>query len=242
MKFKLLIILLFFSSCASQLNQKYERASFTSKGFVYIYNHNDYNRKLISRKYDNKLILASHSKLKSGTYIKITNPTNNKSIKVKTKYKTNYPNFYKLLITQNLAENLDLDSEFPYLEIQEIKKNKSFIAKKAETFNEEKQIHNSAPIEKVNISNIGKIKIKKRINKKFSILVANFYSLETAKLLKKRLINETNILKKNIIINTQKKNNYKLIVGPYNSINLLKNDYIELENIGFEDLDIKLHG
>jgi len=29
-----------------------------------------------------------------------------------------------------------------------------------------------------------------------------------------------------------------IISGPYNSVNLLKNDYIKLKNFGFEELDI----
>ena len=29
-----------------------------------------------------------------------------------------------------------------------------------------------------------------------------------------------------------------VILGPYNSVNLLKNDYIKLINFGFEELDI----
>ena len=38
-----------------------------------------------------------------------------------------------------------------FIEIEQLRKNKSFIAKKAETHEQEKQIHDSAPIEKVNI-------------------------------------------------------------------------------------------
>ena len=30
----------------------------------------------------------------------------------------------------------------------------------------------------------------------------------------------------------------QVILGPYNSVNLLKNDYIKLQNFGFEELNI----
>ena len=30
----------------------------------------------------------------------------------------------------------------------------------------------------------------------------------------------------------------QVILGPYNSVNLLKNDYIKLQNLGFEELNI----
>ena len=43
------------------------------------------------------------------------------------------------------------------------------------------------------------------------------------------------------MINSNKKNNYDLLLGPYNSINSLKNDYIKVKSLGFEELDIKLH-
>ena len=38
----------------------------------------------------------------------------------------------------------------------------------------------------------------------------------------------------------RKKSNkeFEVLSGPYKSINLLKNDYIELKNFGFEELDI----
>ena len=33
----------------------------------------------------------------------------------------------------------------------------------------------------------------------------------------------------------------KVISGPYNSVNLVKNDYIKLKNYGFEELDIYIN-
>ena len=43
-----------------------------------------------------------------------------------------------------------------------------------------------------------------------------------------------------IKITDKKKGNKQidLISGPYNTINLMKNDYILLKNFGFEELDI----
>ena len=76
----------------------------------------------------------------------------------------------------------------------------------------------------------------------FNILIATFYSNETAQLLKKRIIKE---LPKydNTILKIRKKTNNKidLISGPYKTINLMKNDYILIKNFGFEELDIILN-
>ena len=33
----------------------------------------------------------------------------------------------------------------------------------------------------------------------------------------------------------------QVILGPYNSVNLLKNDYIKLQNFGFEDLNVLIN-
>ena len=61
---------------------------------------------------------------------------------------------------------MNLSLKFPFVEINEIKSNKSFVAKKAITDIDEKQIANKAPIEKININNISSEKkiIKKKQN------------------------------------------------------------------------------
>ena len=103
-----------------------------------------------------------------------------------------------------------------------------------------KKIANKAPIDKINIDNLTKVKkIKTKKPKNYSILVAEFYNLESALLLKKKLT--SNILSSNYqLIYIRKKNNksYKLLMGPYNTINKLKNDYIVLNESNFEDLEI----
>ena len=124
----------------------------------------------------------------------------------------------------------------------EVKKNKSFIAKKAKTFEEEKQLKVKAPIEKVKISNIGK-KIKKNVNKdpKFILILGNFYSLESAKLLKKRVKTESELLRnKKISIIKKNKHNFEVFLGPYKTIKMMKNDYIALKQINFEEIDVKI--
>jgi hypothetical protein len=71
------------------------------------------------------------------------------------------------------------------------------------------------------------------------ILIASFYTQKSADFLKKR-INEEIPSYDNKKLKIKKKNTkeIQLISGPYRSINLLKNDYIDLKNFGFEELDI----
>ena len=147
------------------------------------------------------------------------------------------------MISKSIADELDLSFEFPFVEINEIKSNKSFVAKKAITDSEEKKIANKAPIEQININNISKIKNKsiKKTNT-YSILVAEFYNYSSATMLKERLgsiLSSSNY--QLIYINKKSEKKYELLMGPYNTINKLKNDYIVLSDSNFEDLDIKIN-
>ena len=234
MKYKIIFFLLF-TSCVNGTYAGKNNSAYNAKGFAYIeekfFRNND------------KKILISHNKLKIGTKIRISNPTNKKFVEATIKKKINYDSFYKVLISNDIAKNLSLDLNFPYVEISEIKMNKSFIAKKAVTENIEKVIANKAPVTKINIDNLSKKNnIKKNKIKNYSILVANFYSLKSAELLKKRLIS---ILENSnyqlIYINKKDNKSYELLMGPYNTIKKLKNDYIVLNDSDFEDLDIKIN-
>ena len=141
-------------------------------------------------------------------------------------------------------KDLGLSVELPILEIIELKKNKSFIAERAKVFNEEKKIPSNAPVTSVKISNISKNKIKenKNLKDKIYIHIASFYSKNTAKFLKKRIVEELSEFNKQKLKVKQINNKEtQVISGPYTSINLLKNDYIKLKNFGFEELDIFLN-
>ena len=43
---------------------------------------------------------------------------------------------------------------------------------------------------------------------------------------------------KKLSIKKRSNKEFEVISGPYKSINLLKNDYIDIKNFGFEELDI----
>ena len=241
MKYKILSIFLLFYSCTINTTKLENRAPYTSKGFAYIYNDEDYKKKIIKGKLDNSSLQVSHATLKNNTLIKIINPITKDSLTIRNQKKIKYPDFYKILITKKVAEKLNIQSDLPLIEILEIKKNKSFIAKKAKIYSEEKKISSKAPVTSVKISNISKNQKKNITDKKneFVILIGTFYNEDTAKFLKKRINKEIpnyNIKKLQIRKESNKKIN--LISGPYNTINLMKNDYILFKNFGFEELDI----
>ena len=241
MKFKFFFIFIFILSCSSNLTTINKKKTFTSKGFALIYNEVDYDNKIIKGKMNNDIIQISHQNLKTGTLIKIINSKNKKNITLKNIKRIQYPDFYKILITEAVANKLEIDRDVPIIEIIEIKKNKSFIAEKAKIFNEEKKVTAKAPVGSVQISNISKNKIdlKKVDPDPIFIHIASFYSIDTAKLLKQRIIKElVNYDNKKLNIKKISNKETQLLSGPYTSVNLLKNDYIKLKNFGFEELNI----
>ena len=243
MKFKNIIFLfIFFTSCTTSSLKIDNKISYSSSGFAFIYSENDYKDKIINKKFDNNEFQVGHNRLKVGTFIKLTNPNNNKSLKLAVTKRVKYPDFYQVLITESLSENLELNKKIPLIEIVEINKNKSFIAGQVEISSAESTVHNTAPVTNVKIDNLSKIKTPiKRNEQKFSIILANFYSKESAITLKNSITKKLIKFDKKLKIKKIGQNDYELFTGPYNTVNSLKNDYIDLRSYGIEELEIKIY-
>ena len=241
MKFSLIFIIFFLFSCSNGTFNTNNNKSYTSKGFALIYDENDYQKKIISTKLNPNNIEIGHNQLNKNSYVVITNPINKKSLTLKVSKKVKYPDFFKVLITEKLANELNLNPKMPYIEIEKRVKNKSFVAKKAVTHSEEKNVLTKVPITKVKINDISKDSkdpLKNQYANKYSIVVGNFYSKKWAESLIDILVNE-DINKEVFKVNKLGKNNYQLLAGPYTSINTLKSDYFKLNKYGFDNLDLK---
>ncbi len=241
MKFSSIFIIFFLFSCSNGTFNTNNNKSYTSKGFALIYDENDYQNKIISTKLNPNNIEIGHNQLNKNSYVVITNPINKKSLTLKVSKKVKYPDFFKVLITEKLANELNLNPKMPYIEIEKRVKNKSFVAKKAVTHSEEKNVLTKVPITKVKINDISKDSqdpSKNQYANKYSIIVGNFYSKKWAESLIDILVNE-DINKEVFKVNKLGKNNYQLLAGPYNSINTLKSDYFKLNKYGFDNLDLK---
>ena len=241
MKFRFFFLFVLFFSCSSQLTTFNQAETYTSKGFAYIYNDNDFEQKIIKGRMNNEILQISHQNLKTGTLIKISNPKNKESLVLKNVKRIRYPEFYKILMTESVAKKLDLNLQLPIIEIIEIKKNKSFVAKKAKIYKEERKISSKAPVDSVKISNISKNKTKNltKKNENIYIHIGSFFSIDTAVFLKERIIKDVPDLdSKKLIIKKINNKETQVISGPYTSVNLVKNDYIKLKTFGFEELDI----
>ena len=240
MKFKIIFIILFLHSCsAGSLQQnKSTFIPYTSTGFALIYEEKDYTNKIVSRKLNQDELQVAHNKLKANSILTITNPENKKSLTLRVSKKLKYPDFFTVLITKKVADLLELDVNMPFVDLQQRVKNKSFVAKKAVTFSEEKIASNKAPVTKVQIRNISTQKESIKKIKKFSIIIGKFYSKGSAYYLKDRL--EKNYLEKEALkVKKLGKNKFQLSAGPYTSINTLKNTYFQLNKYGFDNLDLE---
>ena len=81
-------------------------------------------------------------------------------------------------------------------------------------------------------------KDKKKVNKKFlySIKVADFYYKDTAMLIVDKIKKETKL--KNLKIIEITKTNYRVLIGPFNDINSLKESFEKMKPLYFENLEI----
>ncbi len=214
------------------LDEKY-----SNNGFALIYNDN-----LDIKKLDNRSLNIFHKSLKNKSFVKITNPINNKSIIANVKSnKVKFSNFYNSVISTRIVESLELDINEPYVEIILISQNSTFIAKKAKTFEAEKEVAQKAPIDGIQINDLNSNNqlINKKIKPKkfsYSIKVADFYYKKTAQLMVDRIKNETSV--KNYKIIRLSETNYRVLIGPFNDIKTLKNSFEKMKSLYFENLEI----
>ena len=227
-------------SCADYKTNIQDKKYFSSFGFALIYEDSLFEEETINKKIDNNKIVIFHSYLKKNTPIKIINPVNSKLLEAKVSNQAKYPNFFNILISKKAADFLELDLNNPYVEIHEVKKNKTFVAKEGTIFEEEKNVEIKVPIKKVEISDLSTSTSSKKANKtiknKFIILIGDFYYRDSAELLKKELSKKTQIDK--FIIREVKSNKFRLLVGPFKNFSSLKSAYISLNNLEFENLNI----
>ena len=181
-----------------------------------------------------------HSLLKTNTPIKIINPANSKVVETKIYKKANYPKIFTIVVSEKIASILELDLDNPFVEVVEVKKNKTFISKKTNMFEEEKKVAEIVPVNEVEMDVLTKVevKVKKKLNKKsnFILVVSDFYYEDSAYNLMKELVKKTKI--NNISVKKINDKKYRLFAGPFKNFNALKTTYISLNKLGFENLNI----
>ena len=250
MNYKILIIIIFayfLVGCEQNKLNKIEIDKKTfdkykNSGFALIYNKELKAKKKITKKLDSRSLLIFHKNLKKNSFVKITNPTNQKTIIAEVvSNQVQFSDFYNCVISLRIAEELSLDLYEPYVDLVLISQDSSFIAKKAKTFEEEKKIAEKAPIDGIQIDNLGSENLQKNDSTKekffnYSIKIADFYYKDSAKSMSDRIISETNI--KNPIIKTLSKTKYRVLLGPFNDIKKLEESFNEIKSLDFENIEI----
>ena len=237
-----LILYLLCASCVNQpgvtnYSKKTPNTTFESKGFALVYSDNLYKEKIINKKLDNEKYLILHAFLKNRSNVKIYNPDNSKFLLAKVKHSKKIPTIFNSVITQKIANDLEIDLENPYVEISEIKKNKKFIAKKAVTYEEERSVAIKIQVDEISINEIGTT--KKKLTKKenhFIINIADFYYMDSAQKIVDKFKKEGNI--SNLKIKKISDKKFKVLSGPFVSFNAMKKTYFSLNELGFENLEI----
>ena len=249
MNFKkiLLILSVFLLSACNQFDKNNKPLVFISDqkysntGFALIYEDQLKKEKKISKKIDNRSLLIFHNKIKKNSFVKITNPVNNKSIIAEViSNNVKFSDFYNSVITKRIAEELFLDPNEPYIDLVLISKNSTFVAKKAKTFDEEKKVAEKAPVDGIIIDNLGQEKDKEIKKKKqkflYTIKIADFYYRDSAENMINRINKETNI--KNSLIRKLSKTKYRVLLGPFNDIKKLEKSFNEIKVLNFENIEI----
>ena len=244
MNYKVIIIFLFIlSSCDQSIYNKSKKTNtvifdrYKNSGFALIYSDNLKDIKKI----DHRSFNIYHKTLKKKSMVKITNPVNGNSLIAEVKSnRVKFSNFYNSILSQRIAETLELDEKEPYVEIILISNNSTFVAKKAKTFDEESKVAEKAPIDGIQINDLNKKVIKKKNieNKVFSysIKIADFYYKDTADIMVKKIQNET--LLRNINIKKLSQTKYRVLIGPFSDIKTLKESFEKMNILSFENLEI----
>jgi len=249
MSYKSLLIVLFIFLLGCEQNNLNKNAvnqeimtKYKNSGFALVYNPMLKKEKKISKKIDNRSLLIFHKSLKKNSFVKITNPVNQKTVVAEViSNNVKFSDFYNSVITSRIAEELSLNLNEPYINLVLISQNSTFVAKKAKTFNEEKKVAEKAPVDGIQIDNLGEINQPKNETIKeeifsYSIKIADFYYKDSAKNMSDRIINETNI--RNPLIKTISNTKYRVLLGPFNDIKKLEDSFNEIKSLDFENIEI----
>ncbi|MDB2591790.1 hypothetical protein N9X80_03615 [Candidatus Pelagibacter bacterium] len=217
-------------------------SKYKNSGFTLVFDSVLKKEKKISKKIDNKSLFIFHKNLKKNSFVKITNPINQKTVIAEViSNKVRFSDFYNSVITSRIADELSLNLNEPYIDLVLISQNSTFIAKKAKTYNEEKKVAEKAPVDGIQIDNLGDVNQPKNEAKKdnifsYSIKIADFYYKDSAMNMSNRIIDETNIA--NPVIKTISNTKYRVLLGPFNDIKKLEDSFNEIKSLDFENIEI----
>ena len=246
MFYRILTILFFVFSCSpnilkvNNINNNVHHI-YSNTGFTLIYNDDLKKQKIINKSMNDRSFIIFQKNLKKNKTVKVTNLINNKSVIAIVGSNSKYPSFYNSVITKRIAEEIKLNTNEPYVKIQEINNENTFIAKKSKMFEEEKKVANTAPVTEIKIKSLGlsqpSTKVEE-INLPFNYIIklVDFYYKDSAESLINRLKDE--IFIKNVKIKKISDTKYRVYLGPYTDIIALKKAFDDILKLDFENIEV----
>ncbi len=244
MNYKIIIffVLIFIYSCApvkKKIDVSFKEV-FSNSGFSLVYD-NELNSEIVTKRIDDRSLIIFQKNLKPRTSVKIINLLNNKSTIAEVGEKSIYPDFYNAVISKRIANLIEIDINEPYTSIIEIDKNSTFVAKKAKTFEEERIVAEKAPVDEIGVKDLNSdSKNDNQKNKKkdfkYVIKLADFYFIDSATSLKKRVKIELGL--KNVHINEISETKFRVYLGPFKDLLSIQRTFNKLQNLNFENIEI----
>ena len=210
---RILFIFFFFIISCSNKYQVYEKTGFAG----------------VSK--NNKII----SYLQKDSLIKITNKNNKISKVYKVDEQLKSTDSRIIYLPEIVYDEISLNREFPLVLVQSMRENKSFIAKKAKTFDEEKKINKKVKIETVEVLKIDNQKV---VTKKIFLDFGPFYYKTYSETLFKLL--SLNIKNKKLIYKDYAPKNHIISIGPLKNLTEYDNIYLKLGKIGLIGFNIRV--
>ena len=210
---RILFIFFFFIISCSNKYQVYEKTGFAG----------------VSK--NNKIV----SYLQKDSLIKITNKNNKISKVYKVDDQLKSTDSRIIYLPEIVYDEISLDREFPLVLVQSMRENKSFIAKKAKTFDEEKKINKKVKIETIEVL---KIDNKKVVTKKIFLDFGPFYYKTYSETLFRLL--SLNIKNKKLIYKDYAPKNHIISIGPLKNLTEYDNIYLKLGKIGLIGFNIRV--
>ena len=210
---RILFIFFFFIISCSNKYQVYEKTGFAG----------------VSK--NNKII----SYLQKDSLIKITNKNNKISKVYKVDEQLKSTDSRIIYLPEIVYDEISLNREFPLVLVQSMRENKSFIAKKAKTFDEEKKINKKVKIETIEVLKIDNQKV---VTKKIFLDFGPFYYKTYSETLFRLL--SLNIKNKKLIFKDYAPKNHIISIGPLKNLTEYDNIYLKLGKIGLIGFNIRV--
>ena len=180
---------------------------------------------------NNKII----SYLQKDSLIKITNKNNKISKVYKVDEQLKSTDSRIIYLPEIVYDEISLNREFPLVLVQSMRENKSFIAKKAKTFDEEKKINKKVKIETIEVLKIDNEKV---VTKKIFLDFGPFYYKTYSETLFRVL--SLNIKNKKLIYKDYAPKKHIISIGPLKNLTEYDNIYLKLGKIGLIGFNIRV--